>query len=39
MARRWYPDAWDFPGGHLEPGEDEPAAPARELSEELGVTR
>jgi hypothetical protein len=20
-ARRWYPDVWDFPGGHVEPGE------------------
>ena len=20
--RRWYPDVWDLPGGHVEPGED-----------------
>ncbi len=24
--RRWYPDVWDFPGGHVEPGEDPQAA-------------
>lgn len=28
---------WEFPGGKMEPGEDEPAAMARELAEELGV--
>ncbi|MGY1670031.1 NUDIX domain-containing protein [Geodermatophilus sp. SYSU D00710] len=37
-GRRWYPGVWDFPGGHVEPGEDEAAALARELREELGVT-
>jgi 8-oxo-dGTP diphosphatase len=28
---------WEFPGGKVEPGEDEPAALARECLEELGV--
>ena len=37
-ARRWYPDVWDLPGGHVEPGESARQALVRELAEELGVT-
>ncbi|WP_298805533.1 NUDIX domain-containing protein [uncultured Pseudokineococcus sp.] len=36
-GRDFYPDAWDLPGGHVEPGEAPRAALARELAEELGV--
>jgi 8-oxo-dGTP diphosphatase len=35
--RRWYPDVWDLPGGHVEAGERPGAALARELQEELGI--
>jgi 8-oxo-dGTP diphosphatase len=36
-TRRWYPDVWDFPGGHVEAGEGPLVALTRELREELGV--
>ncbi|WP_324278419.1 NUDIX domain-containing protein [Blastococcus brunescens] len=35
--RRWYPDVWDLPGGHVEDGEPPLTALIRELHEELGV--
>ena len=35
--KRAYPNVWDLPGGHREPGESELGALARELHEELGV--
>jgi 8-oxo-dGTP diphosphatase len=37
-TRRWYPDVWDFAGGHVEPGEQPQDALRREVLEELGVT-
>lgn len=36
-SRRWYPDVWDFPGGHVEPGERPEDALRREMREELAV--
>jgi 8-oxo-dGTP diphosphatase len=35
--RRWYPDAWDLPGGHVEHNETPSEALQRELREELGI--
>lgn len=36
--RRWYPDVWDLPGGHVEANETPTDALIREVQEELGVT-
>lgn len=36
-SKRWYPNVWDFPGGHLEPGENRTEALVRELREELNI--
>lgn len=36
--RAFYPDVWDVPGGHCEPGEPPERTLVRELREELGVT-
>jgi 8-oxo-dGTP diphosphatase len=35
--RAWYPDVWDFPGGHIETGETPAGALVGELQEELGI--
>ncbi|KAG1647452.1 CTP pyrophosphohydrolase [Nymphon striatum] len=35
--RRWYPNVWDVPGGHVDPGESPLDALVRELREELGI--
>jgi 8-oxo-dGTP diphosphatase len=36
--RRWYPNVWDIPGGHIEDDETPAEAVVRELREELDVT-
>ena len=36
-SRRWYPNVWDLPGGHVEENEAPPVALVRELREELGI--
>jgi 8-oxo-dGTP diphosphatase len=36
-SRRWYPNVWDLPGGHIEGNESPAQALVRELREELGI--
>jgi 8-oxo-dGTP pyrophosphatase MutT (NUDIX family) len=36
-GRKWYPDVWDLPGGHVEAEETVLGALVGELEEELGV--
>ena len=37
-ARKLYPNVWDMPGGHVEPGEEPERTLVRELQEELDIT-
>jgi 8-oxo-dGTP pyrophosphatase MutT (NUDIX family) len=37
-GRRLFPDVWDLPGGHVEPGEAPDETARREVAEEVGVT-
>lgn len=36
-TRRWYPNVWDFPGGHVDGDESPRSALVREVIEELAV--
>lgn len=36
-SRENYPDCWDLPGGHVEPGESADSAARRECLEELAI--
>ncbi|MDD9946442.1 MAG: NUDIX domain-containing protein [Myxococcales bacterium] len=36
-ARKRYPNVWDLPGGHMEPGESHRTSTVREAREELGI--
>jgi 8-oxo-dGTP diphosphatase len=35
--KRWAPNCWDLPGGHVEKGETDVTAIIRELQEEIGI--
>lgn len=39
MVKPTYKDGWDIPGGYVEPDESPGQACAREVAEELGLTR
>ena len=36
-VKTWFPNVWDLPGGHVEPGESGAQALVRELREELSI--
>ena len=37
-SRAFFPNVWDVPGGHCEPGESREQTLVRELQEEIGIT-
>jgi 8-oxo-dGTP diphosphatase len=37
-TKKWYPNVWDLPGGHIESNETTADALVREIREELGVS-
>jgi 8-oxo-dGTP diphosphatase len=37
LTKRWYPNVWDLPGGHIKQHETPVEAVVREVREELGV--